>query len=78
MIKQINIHEAKTHFSQLLAEVQNGVEIIIAKAGTPIARLTPTTKRGSARKPGSAKELVVMKSDFNAPLPEDILNSFER
>ena len=78
MIKQINIHEAKTHFSQLLAEVQSGTEIIIAKAGTPIARLISATKQRAVRKPGSAKARVEIDPDFNAPLPDDIVNSFEQ
>ncbi|MBI4309271.1 MAG: type II toxin-antitoxin system Phd/YefM family antitoxin [Candidatus Omnitrophica bacterium] len=78
MTKQINIHEAKTHFSQLLAEVQNGMEIIIAKAGTPVARLTAIAKARTTRKAGSAKTLVSMSPDFDALLPEDVLNSFEQ
>ena len=78
MIKQINIHEAKTHFSQLLVDVQSGVEIIIAKAGTPIARLISETKRVPSRKPGSAKKLIGISLDFEAPLPKDIMDSFER
>ena len=76
-MRTVNIHEAKTHFSRLLVDVQSGMEIIIAKAGTPIARLIPATKRVFSRKPGSAKALVVMSADFNAPLAEDILKSFE-
>ena len=78
MTKQVNVHEAKTHFSQLLAEVQSGVEIIIAKAGTPVARLTATTKPHIARKAGSAKTLVSIAPDFDAPLPENIIASFEQ
>ena len=78
MTRQINIHEAKTHFSQLLAEVQSGVEIIIAKAGTPVARLTTAAKPPTVRKAGSAKALVSMAPDFDASLPEDIINSFEQ
>ncbi len=41
MTKSINVHDAKTHFSRLLDEVAHGSEIVIAKAGTPVARLVP-------------------------------------
>ncbi|NVM20681.1 MAG: type II toxin-antitoxin system Phd/YefM family antitoxin [Desulfobacterales bacterium] len=73
-----NIHEAKTHFSKLLARVGNGEEIVIAKAGKPIARLVPSVERPTRRVPGGAKEKVVMAPDFDAPLPESILETFER
>jgi len=78
MSKQVNIHQAKTHFSRLLAEVQTGEEIIIAKAGIPVARLTSAVKRRSLRKPGSAKGRVTILSNFNAPLPSDVIDAFER
>ena len=78
MTKQINIHAAKTHFSQLLLEVQSGVEIIIAKAGVPIARLTVATQLPAARKPGSAKTRVSMPPNFDAPLPKNILDAFDQ
>lgn len=74
---KINIHDAKTHFSRLLVRVESGEEIIIAKAGKPIARLVPVEKKVIKRKPGSAKGLIVMKNSFFEPLPEDILKEFE-
>ena len=75
---QVNIHEAKTHLSKLLARVREGEEIIIAKAGKPIARLVPVVDRPSRRLPGSAKGKVTIASDFDAPLPEAIMQEFER
>lgn len=75
---QVNIHEAKTHLSKLLDRVKEGEEIIIAKAGKPIARLVPMVERPSRRVPGRAKGRVTIAPDFDAPLPEPILEAFER
>jgi len=77
MALQVNIHEAKTHFSKLLARVKEGEEIIIARAGKPIARLVPVVDRPVQRLPGSAKGKVAIALDFDAPLPELILEEFE-
>ncbi|KYH31406.1 type II toxin-antitoxin system Phd/YefM family antitoxin [Neomoorella mulderi] len=75
---QVNIHEAKTHFSKLLAQVKEGREVIIAKAGKPVARLIPiTSDKPERRHPGSAKGKITIAPDFNAPLPEAILKEFE-
>ncbi len=66
-----NIHEAKTHFSKLLARVLSGEEVVIAKAGKPVARMLPFTYADAApRKPGIDKGKVIIKPDFDAPLPE--------
>jgi prevent-host-death family protein len=78
MATTVNIHEAKTHLSQLLLRVSTGEEIIIAKAGTPIARLVPINEQVAERLPGSAKGLITLAPDFDDPLPEDILADFER
>lgn len=78
MSVKINIHEAKTHFSKLLARVQNGEEIIIAKAGKPVARMVPLVNRLARRVAGSAKGRITISPDFDAPLPESILESFEK
>jgi prevent-host-death family protein len=76
MATVVNIHEAKTHFSKLLEQVQQGEEIIIAKAGEPIAQLKPLPKR-KARRPGSAKGLIHVPDSFFDPLPEDMMRHFE-
>jgi len=78
MSAQVNIHEAKTHFSKLLARVKDGEEVVIAKAGTPIARLVPVAERPARRVPGSAKGRISISPDFNAPLPVSVLETFEK
>jgi prevent-host-death family protein len=77
MAMKVNIHEAKTHFSRILARVGNGEEVIISKSGKPIARLVPIGEKLTQRAPGSAKGKVVLKKDFDAPLPKSILKGFE-
>jgi len=74
---QVNIHEAKTHLSKLLEEVARGEEVIISKAGKPIAKLVPLDKKANKRKPGGMKGKIRIGKDFDAPLPKDILASFE-
>jgi prevent-host-death family protein len=78
MPEKVNIHEAKTHFSRLLAQVRKGEEIIISKSGKPVARLVPFEEKPVRRVPGSAKGGVIIFKDFDAPLPEPILKSFEQ
>lgn len=74
----VNIHEAKTHLSKLLARVSVGEEIIIAKAGRPVARLAPLEETPVRRTAGSAAGEVVLMPDFDAPLPEDVIKAFEQ
>lgn len=78
MALQVNIHEAKTHFSKILAWVKEGEEVIIAKAGVPVARLVPVAQKPEVRVAGSAKGKITLAPDFDAPLPEDILEAFEK
>jgi len=70
MSEVVNIHEAKTHLSRLLARVQAGEDITIAKAGKPIARLTPIQAPPRKRVPGMDKGRVIMHDDFDDPIPE--------
>ncbi len=77
MAATVNIHEAKTNLSRLLRRVSAGEEIVIAKAGRPIARLVPVMQKPARRVPGSAAGQVIIVPDFDAPLPEDILRGFE-
>ena len=65
-----NIHEAKTHFSKLLERVLNGEEIIIAKAGKPVARILPVITDVSPRKPGNDAGKIIIAPDFDDPLEE--------
>ncbi len=78
MSMTVNIHEAKTHLSKLLVQVANGEEVIISKAGKPIARLVPITEKPKKRTPGSAKGKVIIEKNFDAPLPKHILKAFEK
>lgn len=73
----VNIHEAKTHFSKLVDAVSHGKEILIASAGKPVAKLVPITKKPE-RKCGLMKGKIKMAKDFDAPLPDDILDQFEK
>ncbi len=73
----VNVHEAKTHLSRLLALVEKGQEICIAKAGRPIARLVPFEPKPAAREFGTDRGKFVVPDDFNDPLPEEILKDFE-
>ncbi len=70
MNKIVNIHEAKTHLSQLLKRVISGETIVIAKAGKPIAVLSPIAAAPGPRIPGTDTGKVVISPDFDAPLPE--------
>lgn len=76
-MRQVNIHQAKTHLSQLLEDVARGEEIVIAKAGKPIARLVAVTTPSQHRQRGLLKGRITIAADFDAPLPEEILTSFE-
>jgi len=73
----VNIHQAKTHFSKLIDAAMHGEEIIIAKAGKPAARLVPFSSATPKRKPGALKGKIHITADFDAPLPQDILDQFE-
>jgi prevent-host-death family protein len=78
MGRVVNVHEAKTHLSKLLERVRQGEEIVIARSGEPVARLVAVTKRQERRWPGTAKGTLVYSDDFDAPLPDEVLDSFER
>ena len=76
-MKTVNIHAAKTHLSSLVEEAAAGEEIIIAKAGKPVARIVPLEKkRGIENTLGIWKDKVWISDDFDAPLPPEILRSF--
>jgi prevent-host-death family protein len=62
-----NIHEAKTQFSRLVERVESGEEIIINRAGTPVARLVPLTEGVRRRGRGTWRGLLTMSSDWDSP-----------
>lgn len=65
-MRQVNVHEAKTHLSRLLAEVEGGQEVVIARAGKPVARLVPDrSEQREPRRPGSARGKIWMRDDFD-------------
>jgi len=65
-----NIHEAKTHFSKLIEQVLNGEEVVIAKAGKPVARVLPVVTDVPQRKPGNDAGKIIIAPDFDDPLEE--------
>lgn len=71
----INIHEAKTHLSRLVEQASAGEEIIIAKAGKPMARLVPLAPVVKPKKLGLLRGKIGIADDFDAPLPPDFLVS---
>jgi len=75
-VMEVNIHEAKTHFSKLLERVAMGEEVIIAKAGKPVAKLSALDTRKKRRVLGSAEGDFVVPADFNDPLPKEIEDLF--
>jgi prevent-host-death family protein len=77
MKKAVNTHEAKTHLSRLLKRVALGEEITIASRGEPIASLVPIHSSGVRRQLGMYRGQFVVPEDFNAPLPEPLLEAFE-
>lgn len=77
-MKTVNVHDAKSQLSRLLAQVERGEEVVIARAGRPVARLVPVEPVPPDRVPGTARGLFTVPADFDAPLPDDVLQEFER
>ena len=76
-MQTVNIHEAKTHLSRLLEAVENGEEVVIARAGQPIATLTAyKPPRNKIAPPGSMKGQIWLADDFDAPL-DDLFDVFK-
>ena len=76
-MSQVNVHEAKTHLSRLLARVAAGEEIVIARAGEPVARLVPARRGGRGpRRAGRFVGKGRVAEDFGAPLPDHLLALF--
>jgi prevent-host-death family protein len=73
---EVNVHEAKTHLSRLLRRVAAGEEILISRAGRPVARLVPVRDR-KPRRLGLDRGLFEVPDDFDAPLPDLVLRDFE-
>ena len=73
----VNVHEAKTHLSRLLERVEAGEEIVVARAGKPVARLVPYEDSRPTRVPGTGRGEIEIADDFDDDLPDDLLDVFE-
>lgn len=73
----VNVHQAKTHLSKLLERVEGGEEVVIARAGRPVARLIPYARPGK-RVLGLDAGKGSIAADFDAALPDEVLAAFER
>lgn len=74
---EVNVHEAKTNLSRLLQRVAAGEEVVIARAGVPVARLIPVRPEGGRRTLGEDEGRGWVADDFDAPLSADLLEAFE-
>lgn len=75
-MRKVNIHEAKTHLSQLVDDVEHGESVVIARAGKPVALLSPLPAVAE-RRLGLLAGRITIGDGFDDPLPEAILDSFE-
>lgn len=76
-MRKLNIYDAKSQFSQVIAEVSQGETLVIAKAGKPVAKLSPYNTPKRSFRFGTMKGQIKIKDDFDEPLPDDILKQFE-
>ena len=77
-METVNVHQAKTQFSRLLARVELGEEIVIANRGVPVAKLVPVQPTCDRRASlGLDQGRFTVPDDFDAPLPDDLLEVFE-
>jgi prevent-host-death family protein len=76
MLMSVNIHQAKTQLSQLIERVERGEEIIIARAGRPVAKLVRFEPETNPRQPGLLRGQIHLAEDFDAPLPPEVLAGF--
>ena len=74
---RVSVYEAETHFSALLQQVMAGDEVIITRGGEPIARLVRISARPT-RVLGCDEGVYQVPDDFDTPLPDDVLDDFER
>jgi prevent-host-death family protein len=73
----INIHEAKTHLSRYVELAASGNEVIIAKSGKPVTKLVPLDDVPARRKLGIFQGRLKVPDNFDAPLPNEVIESFE-
>lgn len=75
-MKQVNLYEAKTQLSKLVDAAAAGEDVIIARAGKPVARLSALERPAGKRRIGILDGQITVPDDFNAPLPEEVIESF--
>ena len=73
----VNVHQAKTQLSRLLAQVEAGEEVVIARRGKPVAQLVPCKPRGKRQFGAMKGKLDLPDSFFFDPLPEEELRAWE-
>ena len=73
----VNLYDAKTNLSKLVERAARGEEIVIAKAGRPLARLVPLARRTTPRPLGLLAGQVTVGPDFDDPLPDEIQAAFD-
>ncbi len=77
-MQQLNIYEAKSHFSRLVEKVSQGESVVIAKSGKPLAQLVPLDSSASTTfQFGTLQGQIKVADDFDAPLPDEVLDLFE-
>ncbi|MEU2773955.1 type II toxin-antitoxin system prevent-host-death family antitoxin [Streptomyces sp. NPDC007162] len=74
-VRQYNVHEAKTHFSRILEQVATGEEVVISKAGEPVAKVVPLRPKVRRTARGSLRGRIHIPEDFDE-LPDDIADAF--
>jgi prevent-host-death family protein len=74
---EVNIYAAKSQLSNLVRRAAEGEEIVITRNGEPVARLVPVGRPGTKRKLGRLRGKLRIADDFDAPLPDDVLDAFE-
>jgi prevent-host-death family protein len=76
-MEQVNIYEAKTHFSKYVEQAESGQDVIIARGGKQVARLTSIASKKNPIRFGVLKGRVQVSADFDETLPDEVLAGFE-
>jgi len=76
-VRTVDVDAARTEFSRLLDAVAGGEEVVIARAGEPMAKLVPIEAKPPKRRLGRLEGKYTVPEDFDAPLPDDLLDAFE-
>jgi prevent-host-death family protein len=76
-MEQVNIYEAKTHFSKYVEQAESGQDVIIARGGKQVARLTSIESKKNPIRFGVLKGRVQVSADFDETLPDEVLAGFE-